>query len=188
MLFKVETGKDVFVLNPELKAIPEFVALTPKQMMFIILSVDYKSPLRKMATNDRKRNAAMMAGYKIDSSGYPDKTMRAMMNNTVQAVAVAIKKYNELQRDEDYETLLSVSKLIADIRDFNAKKDKTPSEIEKAVAITTGKLDKLIETKKKIEQLIDMREDASVVGMEEQEGIVSEGELSLLDQLNLTKQ
>ena len=66
MLFKVIAGKDVFDMNPELRAISEFEALTNKQMLYVILACDYKSPFRKLATHDRKVRAAQEAGYRME--------------------------------------------------------------------------------------------------------------------------
>ena len=45
MLFKVIASKDIFELNPELKSIVEFERLTPRQMTYVALVADYKSPL-----------------------------------------------------------------------------------------------------------------------------------------------
>jgi hypothetical protein len=160
MLFKVEASKDTFSLNPGLKAIQEFERLTERQMTYVILTADYKSPFRKLTSDDRKLQAALIAGYKMESDGKrPDTNTRNLINGKTTNVEAAIKKYYELQRDEDYETLMSLNRLIAQIREFNNKPDKTSTELKTAVDMNVQKLDKLIETKQKIEELIDMRED-----------------------------
>lgn len=160
MLFKVEASKDTFALNEGLKAIPEFERLTERQMTYTILVADYKSPFRKLTSEDRKLQAALIAGYKMEPDGKrPDTNTRNLINGKTTNVEAALKKYNELQRDEDYETLISLNKLIGQIREFNNKPDKTATELKTAVDMNVQKLDKLIETKQKIEELLDMREE-----------------------------
>lgn len=162
MLFKVERNKSVFELNPELRAIGAFESLTDRQMTYVILVADYKSPFRKRAIEDRKYYAAVEAGYKMEKDGKRlDMNGRNLVAGKVANVEAAIRYYREtLQRDEDYEALLSIGMLIAQIRELNAKPEKTVAELEKAVTLTVGKLDKLIETKKRLEEILDMREDA----------------------------
>lgn len=159
MLFRVNAKKLTFELNPELKAILEFERLTDRQMTYIILATDYKSPFRKLTPEDRRIKAALTAGYKHEKDGKTlDMNTRNLINGKTPSVEVAIKKYRELQRDEDYETLLSISNLIGQIREVNNKKGMEISELVNAVKLTTG-LDKLMETKKKLEEILDMRED-----------------------------
>jgi hypothetical protein len=105
MLFKVIAGKDIFDLNPELRAIQEFENLTSRQMLYVILAVDYKSPFRKLAPLDRKAKAAQEAGWKMEADGKRlDMNGRNLVNGKVASVERAIKKYNMLQKNEDYET------------------------------------------------------------------------------------
>lgn len=163
MLFKVEAGKSTFELNPGLKAIPEFERLTERQLTYVILATDFKSPFRKLTSDDRKLQAALIAGYKMEPDGKrPDTNTRNLIAGKTTNVEAAIKRYKELQRDEDYETLISLNKLISQIREFNNKEDKRAEELVMAVNLNVQKLDKLLETKRKIEELIDMREDEPV--------------------------
>lgn len=188
MLFKVEVGKDVFEINQELKSIPEFERLTSRQMVYVILSTDYSSPFRKMTVEDRNHQAAITAGYKYEKDGTRlDMNARNLVEGKTGSVQAAIKKYREIQHDDDYETLQSVSKLIADVRAFNNKKDKNINELDKAVSMTTGKLDKLMATKKAIEEIIGAREDLPTDPKENivaDNDLVDEGSLSLLDKEN----
>jgi hypothetical protein len=187
MLFKVHATKDTFTLNEELKAIPEFERLTERQMTFVILSTDYTSPFRKLTQEDRKTQAAKIAGYKMEPDGKRlDTNGRNLINGKVGAVEAAIKVYRDLQKDEDYETLLSLNKLISQIREFNNKPDKTALELEKAVNMNVQKLDKLLETKRKIEELIDVRDDepAKLTKEELTPMSVDEQNLPILQQLN----
>jgi hypothetical protein len=160
MIFKVVHGKDVFELNPELLAIQEFTHLTARQMTFVVLATDYKSPFRKLNTTQRRTQAAVAAGYRYEKNGKRlDMNGRNIVDGKVSVVEAACKTYQALQHDEDYETLASISTLIREITKINTKPDKTLTELEKAVKLSLG-LDKLMETKKKLEEILDMREEA----------------------------
>lgn len=189
MLFKIDLNKDIFEINPELKAVEEFARLTPRQMTYVVLATDYKTPFRKLPIEQRKYYAALEAGYKLEKDGKRlDNNARNLVNGNTGSVEAAIKKYMILQRDEDYETLLSVSNLIAQIRDFNNKPDKTKDELKAAVEMNVSKLDKLIETKKKIEDILDMREDPVMPNTDnESDSMVEDDNLSLLAQVNMGK-
>lgn len=165
MLFKVSSKTDIFKLNPELSSIPEFEKLTPRQMTYVVLATDYKSPFRKLTAEDRRTKAALTAGYKYEKDGKSlDMNARNLINGKTGSVEAAIKKYKSLQKDEDYETLLSVSNLIKQVRDLNNRDNMSVTELEKAVKLSLS-LDKLVETKKKIEELLDMREDEAPEGV-----------------------
>lgn len=187
MLFKVQKGKDVFELNPQLKAIEEFATLTARQMEYVILAFDYKTPFRKMEWQERKKHAALEAGYKLEKEGKRlDINGRNTTEGKVPAIEKARKKYDTLQKDEDYESLLGLSKLIADIRELNNKPQKTVQELEKAVKFSL-QLPALMKAKKELEDILDRREDeVTDIGTEEkpaEEEIVLSN-LSLLAQLN----
>lgn len=187
MLFKLEANKAVFDLNPELKAIEEFARLTDRQMQYVVLSCDYKSPFRKLAPEDRKFQAAVTAGYKLEKEGKRlDMNGRNLVAGKVGNVEAAVKKYKELQRDEDYETLVSISTLISQIRELNLKENKTTAELDKAINMTM-KVDKLVETKKRLEEILDMREEApsTIAGEEEDDELADNPDnLSVLARLN----
>lgn len=160
MLYKVINGQDVFVLNPELLAIEEFVALTDRQMKYVILSTDYKSPMRKLKAEDKKFRAALEAGYKLEKDGKRlDMNGRNICAGKNEKTERAIKKYKILQKDEDYETILGLSRLINDVLTFNMAANKSATEIEKAIKFSKD-LPTLIKAKKEIEDILDMREDA----------------------------
>jgi hypothetical protein len=189
MLFKVEKGKLTFDLNPELKAIEAFAGLTDRQMTYVILVSDYKTPFRKLAIEDKKYYSAVEAGYKLEKDGKRlDMNARNLVAGKVGAVEGAIKYYiNSLQKDEDYEALRSIGILIAQIVELNAKPEKTIVELEKAVTLTVGKLDKLIETKKRLEEILDMREDpimTTSLGTPDDPDTVDESTLSTLSKVN----
>lgn len=188
MLFKLITSKDIFELNPQLKAIPEFERLTDRQMKYVILATDYKSPLRKLSPDERKTQAAIAAGYKFEKdSTRLDMNGRNVVDGKVGSIIAAVTKYNEIQKDEDYETLMSINELISQIRAANNLKDKSMDDLKKVVEMNVGKLDKLIETKKKIEEILSMREDEQVdpsIGTISDEENISEEDLPTLSIYN----
>jgi hypothetical protein len=191
MLFKVHVSKDTFELNPSLKAIEEFARLTDRQMKYVILSTDYKSPFRKLSPEARREQAAISAGYKIEKdTNRLDMNGRNVVDGKVGSIAAAIVQYNKMQKDDDYETLLSINELISQIRQANNLKDKSMDDLKKVVEMNIGKLDKLVETKKKLEEILDMRDEevgdpAFLSGQED--GTINEDDLPTLSQYNETE-
>lgn len=186
MLFKVISGKDTFELNPELRSIEEFVKLTDRQFKYVAYSTDYKSPFRKLNPVDKRTRAALEAGYKMDGDGKRlDTNGRNVINGKNDSVERAIKKYKILQKDEDYETILGLSKLISDIRAFNAAGDKGAAEIEKAIKFSKD-LPALLKAKKEVEEILEMREDemTDIAEVTNTESEVKEQTLSVLALLN----
>lgn len=187
MLFKVQKGKNVFELNPELKAIEEFAELTERQMSYVILAFDYKTPFRKLEWQKRKELAALESGYKLEKGGKRlDVNGRNVVDGKNVGIEKAKKKYNVLQRDEDYETLLGLSKLISDIRELNSRQQKDLQELEKAVKFSK-ELPALMKAKRELEDIVEMREDEITdIGIEtktaEEEVVVSN--LSILARIN----
>jgi len=189
MLVKIVAGKDIFELNPELRAIEEFARLTSRQMTYVALATDYKGPFRKLSTDEKKFQAAVRAGYKFEpgSTTRLDMNGRNLLAGKVGSVEAAIHVYRKLQKDDDYETLQSINVLIGQIRDFNNKPDKTAVELEKAVNLNVGKIDKLVETKKRLEEILSLREDGEPHSPQEQDDdtyIQAGVELPLLSQIN----
>ena len=187
MLFKVEHGKSPFELNPELKAIEKFAELTDRQMVYVILSSDYKTPFRKREIEEQKYLAALEAGYKLEKDGKRlDMNGRNVVAGKDGRVEAARTYYrNELDKDEDYATLLSLSTLISQIREFNNKPDKSPNDLTIAVNLNVGRLDKLMETKKKLEDILDMREDAPApTTISQDEDTIDVSQLSILAKQN----
>lgn len=187
MIYKVEHDKDVFELNPELRAIKEFADLTHRQMVYTILVTDFKSPFRKLSLEEKKEKAAITAGFKLEKDGKRlDMNARNLVQGKVGTVEAGIKKYKELQRDEDYETLLSLSALISQIRAMNNKSDKDVAELAKVVDMNL-KLSKLVEEKRKIEEILDLREDAPsdpTGSIQDDDESVDESNLPVLSLLN----
>ncbi len=186
MLFKIRANNDVFKDNPELLSISQFSELTDRQMKYVILAFDYKSPFRKLEWSKRKEQAALAAGYKLEKDGKRlDRNGRAIVSGANKAVEIARKYYNTISKDEDYETLLGLSKLITDIKELNAAPNKSLQELEKAVKFSK-ELPALMKAKKELEDILEMREDevtdiGAEQSQEESQPVMS---MSILAQLN----
>lgn len=121
MLFKLIDGKDFFELNPEARVFPEFNERTSAQMWFIALVADYDSPLRTLPEETRREKAAIAAGYtNKEADGRYDRNHRDMVGGKVETVETAIKKYKEIQWDEDQEMLAGVDRQIQEITRLQA--------------------------------------------------------------------
>lgn len=185
-MYKVKHGEDVFELNPELKAIEEFARLTDRQMKYVILTTDYLTPFRKLAPDERKHHAALQAGYRLETDGKRlDMNARNVLAGKDGKIEAAIQYYSKHQKDEDRETYMSICFLISQVRDANNIPNKTLADLKTIVDMNIGKLDKLMETKKKLEEILDFREEALVTEAgTEAEDSVNESDLSILAEYN----
>lgn len=184
MLYKIEHGKDIFELNPELKAIGEYSKLTSRQMTYVAFVTDYGSPFRNLGTEEMKFQAALEAGYKLEKGTTRlDSNGRSLTAGKVGAVESAIQKYRTMQKDVDREAWISLKMIITQVTELNMKADKTVVELEKAIKFTK-ELPAIMEAKKKLEEILNIRaEDNSVLAQHDDE-TVREEELSTLDLLN----
>jgi len=131
-----------------------------------------------------KFQSALEAGYKLEKgSTRLDTNGRSLVGGKVMAVEVAIKKYQALQKDEDYEAWLSLRLLISQITELNNQKDKTIQELEKAIKFTK-ELPSIMDTKKKLEEILNIRsEDVSALAVADDDDVKYD-ELSTLDLYN----
>lgn len=117
MLFVVHSDiaagkKDFFEMNPGALAIPEFSVLSSNQMFAVTLIADrdFDSPLRTLSEKDRREKAVLIAGYKREADGKrPDKNARNIIDGKVASVEEALKKYYEIQYDEEKAMLSSLN-------------------------------------------------------------------------------
>lgn len=181
MLFKV-TKEDIFKDNPELLAVEAFAKCTDRQLKYVFLTYDYKSPLRMMEINARKEKALKMAGYKMEKDGSRlDRNARKVLSGNVVNINTAIKEFMEVQRDVDREALLAIESQVEQIVQLAAKKNKELKELEMSVKLIK-ELPRLAETKKELIKILDIRDTAQVE--EEDTSTVQESQLSTLDRLN----
>ena len=174
MLYKLIDGQDIYELNPELLAIPEF-KLTDRQMKFVCLVSDRRSPLKSLPEKSRREKAALICGWKMEGNRL-DKNARNLCDGKVESVERAIEKYREYQFDENQETLDTLVSQINEIKDFlksdksehllsNGKivLDKNGDEIKvidpktlKLASDLGEKLPGLVEAKQKLETLLQI--------------------------------
>jgi len=209
MLFKLHHDKSPFILNEGLKAIKEFVCLTDRQFTAVSLFADYESPLRTLPEQARREQAAIVAGWPMEGKRL-DKNGRNFVDGKVRNIETAIRKYKEIQFDEDRETLAGIDRQIHEIRE-TAKEDKQKAStrrvvtkdgkivdvednklkydlIEKAAKLTAT-LPSLYETKQKLQELLKLKDDTPTLTTftsTDLDGEESSEELSTLD--NFMKQ
>lgn len=161
MLYKVIDGQDIFELNSELLAIPEFKNLTSRQMTFVCLVADRKTPLRTLPERERREKAARIAGWPTEGTRL-DRNGRDVVAGKVPSIEAAIAKYNEYQYDEDQVTLDTINHQIHEIRDY-LKSDKSEAKDKGKALEQAAKLGKqlpeLVEAKQRLEELLQITSD-----------------------------
>lgn len=135
MLFKIPPlGKStVKKENPGWEAIPEFCDLSDKQARTLILVFDYRSPFRQRPQKDRWKLAFLAAGYEPENT--KDKVFnmrcREMMDGKHTKFNEAIKKYLEMQYDDDFENLQAIQTQIENIKAMVNKSWTDPDDLKK---------------------------------------------------------
>lgn len=112
MLVRVVHNKSIFEENPEISAIEDFSVLTERQMKYVALLCDYRSPFRQIPAEDRGLMVAKEVGYKTDSNGKVFGDTLKMVRGGNKKINDAIRKYVELQYDEEHEILISYRKTL----------------------------------------------------------------------------
>lgn len=178
MLFKVIANKDIFELNPELNAIEEFSRCTDRQLKWVMLVYDYKTPYKGLRIEDRKLRVALDLGYKLEKGGKrPDKNTRSLIDGKVGTVVAAVNKFKEIQWNEDYETLKSYDMAMEDIRAFIVKPEKTTTELSQSIKFMK-ELATLQSLRKELRDILGLMDE----GVSEEVDV--ETELSTLDLVN----
>lgn len=177
MLFKVVHGKKMKDVNPELHAIEQFSKLTDRQMVYVALVADYGSPYRQLQIEERKRQAALQAGYRMETdNSRPDKNMRSLLSGKTPHVKAALDAYSEMQYDEDREAIKSISAQIEQFNALSRKGDIEVAELEKLMKMS-NLMPTLVENKKKLEEVLGIRK-------EDEDVYESNSSLSALDKYN----
>lgn len=175
MLFKV-TDRDIREDNDGIDAIPAFRPLTSKQLKYIFLTYDFDTPLKQLSLQDRKEQAAEMAGYSREDAKRMGKTARSLMSGKVKAVEEAIPVFKSLLRDLDREALEAYD---TNLENYMAQMKIKPTTKEEWDINTkvTAQYEKLLIGRKRILENLNLRADF----MEDQKEDVDEGTLSTLD-------
>jgi len=181
MLFKI-TSNDIFKDNPELMSIPEYAACSSRDLKYVFYCYDYKSPLRQLPIEDRKRKAVVMAGFKMETRSdltrpIPDRNARKIIADGIPKVRKAIEMFKDSQYDEDLETYLAVKEQIRQYKDFLNKQDKDARELKDSAVIL-----KLL--KDSIDLVNDIKFSLGIEEEEEEEDIGTES-LSLMDRVSM---
>jgi hypothetical protein len=133
MMYKIKPNEDVVVTNPELASIPEFADLADKKLRYVIFLTDYQSPLRNFPEPEKKRLAAIQAGFAPQDTH--QKTLqpkvREMINGSHEDVNKAIAKYKELQYNEDRELMKTLQKQMNNIKKMVDAGSDDPGEMKK---------------------------------------------------------
>lgn len=177
------TDNPVLEDNPELINIPELAKLTDKQLRYIFFVDWYKSPYRLLPIDDRKYKAVLRAGYKLESDGKRlDMNARNMVDSKVQNVEIGRSVFKSLQYDLEREVKETLDLQIQEILRFMRSPGKSTAELDKAVKWTAN-LGAILENRKKIIEILNLRDGDSVIAVEEidEEEIDS---LSILEQFN----
>lgn len=176
------TEAPVFEDNPELKAIPEFTNLTERQMKYVMLVDFHGSPLRLMKPEERKFRAALIAGYKLEKDGKRlDVNGRNLIEGKVATIELARRILNEIQHDSERELMEALNTQIEEMVYFFKKPNKSMQELDKAVTLMT-KLPTILETKKKILEILNFRDQELVNTIEDTEP--DNVKVTLLDEYN----
>lgn len=161
MLYKIRDQVPVTEDNPEILAIPEFAKLTDRQLRFVCLVADRRSPLRTLPERDRREKVARICGWPTEGSRL-DRNGREVVAGGVANIEKAIEKYLEYQYDEHQADYDAIVKQIQEIRDY-LKSDKEDTKdkgkaLEQAAKLGE-RLPSLIEAKQKLESLLQVSID-----------------------------
>lgn len=165
MLYQIQKNKPVNESAPGLLLIPEFETLFydarvgDKWMRFVMLVADYDSPLKQHQEKKRRQLAILSAGGKIEEIKHNtlDVKSRAIVDGKNDKIEAAIKKYREIQYNEDKETLIVINTQIESIKTVVATPTLDVDELKKRNALLAG-LPDLVETKKQIARMANMED------------------------------
>jgi len=174
MLFKITEG-DFFEDNPDAISIPEFSFCNSKEMKWVCMVFDYKSPIRQMPIDKRMVKAAYVAGYK----NVPDNAGKNYQISPKLSRAISV--YKEIQFDEDQENLLAYNSQLSQYRELLTKREKSDKEIDQSLKIMK-EMPTLQAKRKELISILDLRDE---IVIEEKDPEEREESLSTLDIINM---
>lgn len=181
MHFKI-TDKPLIEDNPELATFLPLVAITDRQLRYVLFAFDYESPFRKFPREQWKERAALHVGYKLEKDGRRlDKNGRDTVSMKSEALANAVVCFMGLQYDEDKELLQAYSEQLRQYTELLKKTDKDDKEEERALKVME-KMPALKAKKEELKAAIDTFAYQLEGEMEEIENI------STLDRVNIEQQ
>lgn len=156
------------ILHPDaVKLSPILATLTDDELLLVILTYDYYSPLRQQPESERMRRAQFQV--------FKNKKREPFSEPKIQE---AIAEYCALQYDELREQADTYRAKIATINDAIRDSDISPSEIKRYV--DTNKL--LRDSVTKIEEELVMKEEQESITIQ------GKGQLSLIEKLMRNKE
>lgn len=155
----IVTKSDFFEDNPEAMAIPLFVSLGSDSMKYITLVYAYRSPFRNLPLDQRKKKALEYSGINLTPTGRPSKIQKDLVEIRTEEVKKAIELFNELQYDEDLETLKAYDDQLKEFREFMKKKNKDEKELQKAALISTKYYKETLIARDEIKERLSLRDN-----------------------------
>ncbi len=150
---------EFFEDNPEARVVPEFDQVGGVVMKFICLIYGYRSPIKQMPVEPRRKKAISLCGIERTPTGRPSKLEKDLLELRDPKIKAAISVFKEIQFDEDVDTIEAYDEQIAEFRDFLRKKNKDKMELEKAGKIGTTLLPQMLEARDLMEKRISSRVD-----------------------------
>lgn len=198
MLVKIKDGVDIFELNPGLQAIPSFTKISSMQMKTVSLYADYDSPLRTKPDKEKRELAAKLGGYAMESD---NKRLgvngRNFVSGETKSMEEAIIAYREMQYDETQDMLDAYDQQIQEtihlmkMDKLEASKNdhKLAFELAEKAAKLSVKLPEIKEAKKKIQDLMNLKDNSPELNNYVSSEILTEenGILSTIDQVMAAK-
>lgn len=179
----------MYEFAPGLRLIPEFDVLDRSRlddrlMRFVMLVADYDSPLKQHPEKKRRELAILSSGGKVQDHNHTalDMRSRQIVEGRDSDVEAAIKKYREIQYNEDREMLIVVNSQIDSIKTMILEKTFDVDELKKRNALLLT-LPELVETKKKLAKMANMEEEVF-----ESETAGESRPVSLIDKVALEQQ
>lgn len=137
MLYKIVHDKDIFELNPGLRAVEAYSKLTDKQMKFVLLLCDPSkdSPIKTLTGRERRERAAILSGYKYEPDGKRlDRNARAVVDGKVESIELAVNEFKKNHYNQTQHNREALKKQIAEIREF-LESDKRVPLLEKGKVV-----------------------------------------------------
>lgn len=178
---KSDMTKDEFNrLTGKLLEIEEFKHLTDTMFRCLVLYADYRSPFRQKPSKERFRLAAIEAGCSVDSHHHNqlEKRVREWIDGKNKYWNAALKRYMEMQHDEDRVALAAIDAQIANVYKMLEKETDDIAELEKRGKVLKT-LPEMLRTKREIAQVAGREEE--LVGAADETPDV---EKSLIDEDN----
>jgi hypothetical protein len=167
MIFKISKDKDFFDENPSALWIKEFKDCSSEEMKYVVLCYSYDSPFRTLPSEQKKIKSLDAIGISRMASGKFPKEYVDIMENKIQRVRNAILKLRDITRDEDKETLEAYDEQLDQFRALMRKRDKSDKEMDQAMKISK-EFPSFLENRQRVKEILDIRDDSSQQGLEQQ--------------------